>query len=119
MVFAMLKQIVSTNFDERMIIAVPDPDSIDLVWERNQKERPPFERVVVNTLRELAKLNPPSHVHAGSYTQLSILCAAVHPAQCWRYLLLGRGLPMSVIYIFVTLSLMTRIDSGGKRNWLK
>jgi hypothetical protein len=64
LVFAMLKQIVSSNFDERMVIAVPDSDSVDKVWERMQKERPPFEKVVANTVRELAKLNPQSHVHA-------------------------------------------------------
>jgi hypothetical protein len=29
-----------------------------------QKEHPPFERVVGNMVRELAKLNPQSHVHA-------------------------------------------------------
>lgn len=64
LVFAMLKQIVSSNFDERMVIAVPDSDSVDQVWDRMQKEKPPFEKVVANTVRELAKLNPQSHVHA-------------------------------------------------------
>ncbi len=63
-VFAMLKQIVNGPFDERMGIAVPDPEAVDQVWQRMQKERVPFERVVVNTVRELAKLNPQSHVHA-------------------------------------------------------
>ncbi len=29
-----------------------------------RKEKPPFESVVVNNVRELAKLNPQSHVHA-------------------------------------------------------
>lgn len=64
LVFAMLKQIVSSNFDERMVIAVPDSDSVDKLWERMQKEKLPFEKVVANTVRELAKLNPQSHVHA-------------------------------------------------------
>lgn len=63
-VFAMLKQIVNATYDERMAIAVPDVNAIDQVWAQMQKERPPFERVVVNTLRELAKLTPQSHVHA-------------------------------------------------------
>lgn len=62
-VMAMLKQVVNARFDERMTIAVPDPDAVDRVWEKMQKERPPFERVVVNIMRELAKLNPQSHVH--------------------------------------------------------
>jgi len=63
-VYAMLKQPVGTTYDERMAIAVPDPDSLDLVWEKQQKDRIPFERSVVNIVRELAKLNPQSHVHA-------------------------------------------------------
>jgi len=73
-VFAMLKQIVSAKFDERMVTAVPDPETIDQVWARMQKERPPFERVVVNTVRELAKLNPQSHVHASElYAAVNII----------------------------------------------
>ena len=46
-VFAMLKQTVSTNFDDRMVIAIPDVEAVDQVWERMQKENPPFERVVI------------------------------------------------------------------------
>jgi hypothetical protein len=63
-VFAMLKQAVNAAYDERMALVVPDEQAMDEVWARMQKERPPFERIVVNTVRELAKLNPQSHVHA-------------------------------------------------------
>jgi hypothetical protein len=63
-VFAMLKQVVAADYDERMAIAVPDVDALNNVWERMQKERPPFERVVVDIVRELTKLNPQGHVHA-------------------------------------------------------
>jgi len=62
-VFAMLKQIVSATFDERMAIAIPDPEAVDAIWNRTQREAS-FERVVLNMVRELAKLNPQSHVHA-------------------------------------------------------
>ena len=73
-VFAMLKQIVQSSFDERMAIAVPDTSGIDAVWERMGKEKPPFERVVVNTMRELAKLNPQGHVHASElYAALNVV----------------------------------------------
>lgn len=73
-VFAMLKQAVSVAYDERMGIAVPDPEAVDLVWQRLQKERTPFERVVVNTVRELSKLNPQSHVHASElYAAVNVL----------------------------------------------
>ncbi len=61
-VYAMLKQIVTATFDERMAIAVPDPSALDQNWQH--QERNPFERVMLSTIRELAKLNPQSHVHA-------------------------------------------------------
>ena len=63
-VFAMLKQIVSAEFDERMVIAVPDPEALDAVWEEIARKRTPLENLVVSMLRELAKLTPQGHVHA-------------------------------------------------------
>ncbi|MBN1146916.1 MAG: hypothetical protein JXA78_06660 [Anaerolineales bacterium] len=73
-VFAMLKQIVETPYDERMAIAVPDKDALDQVWQHMQKEQPPFERVVVNMVREMAKLNPQSHVHASElYAAINVV----------------------------------------------
>ncbi|MBN2147613.1 MAG: hypothetical protein JW726_09500 [Anaerolineales bacterium] len=73
-VFAMLKQMVSASFNERMTIAVPDIEAMDQVWKQMHKERIPFERIVVNTVRELAKLNPQSHVHASElYAAINII----------------------------------------------
>ena len=73
-VFALLKQVVSASYDERMAIAIPDPDALDQALKQLQKERLPFERVVVNVVRELAKLNPQSHVHASElYAALNVL----------------------------------------------
>lgn len=63
LVFAMLKQIVTAAYDERMAIAIPDQDALDQVWELHTKKNPPFERDVVNIVRELTKLNPQGHVH--------------------------------------------------------
>jgi hypothetical protein len=74
LVYAMLKQNVSSRVDDRMVIAIPDVDALDQVWERMNKERPPFERVVVNTVKELAKLNPQGHVHASElYAALNVV----------------------------------------------
>ena len=74
MVFAMLKQTIATSFDERMAIAAPDLEALDQVWQNSQKERVPFERVLVNTVRELSKLNPQSHVHATElYAAMNII----------------------------------------------
>ena len=73
-VFAMLKQAVSAAYDERMAIMIPDSDALDAVWTRMHKERPPFERVVVNMVRELTKLNPQGHVHASElYAAINIV----------------------------------------------
>jgi hypothetical protein len=70
----MLKQVVKAPFDDRMAIAIPDSGALDEIWNRYQKEQPPFERVVVNTVRELAKLNPQSHVHASElYAAINII----------------------------------------------
>jgi len=73
-VFAMLKQIVTAAYDERMAIAIPDPDGLDVAWKQIQKEHIPFEKIVVNTVRDLAKLNPQSHVHASElYAAVNII----------------------------------------------
>jgi hypothetical protein len=72
-VFAMLKQIVSTPFDERMAVAIPDRKALDQVWTSNSKDQP-FERVIVNIIKELAKLNPQSHVHASElYAAVNVI----------------------------------------------
>lgn len=63
-VFAMLRQIVEVEYDERMAMAVPDVDNLNKVWQRPEKQQPPLERVVVDMVRELTKLNPQGHVHA-------------------------------------------------------
>ncbi len=73
-VFAMLKQTIYSKFDERMTIAVPDVEAVDRLWAQMSKERQPFEKVVVNTVRELAKLNPQGHVHASElYAALNVI----------------------------------------------
>jgi hypothetical protein len=73
-VFAMLKQVVNAAYDERMAIAIPDPDGLDVAWKQIQKERIPFEKIIVNTVRDLVKLSPQSHVHASElYAAVNIL----------------------------------------------
>jgi hypothetical protein len=73
-VFAMLKQIVTASYDERMAIAIPDPDALDGAWKQIQKEHVPFEKIVVDTVRDLVKLSPQSHVHASElYAAVNIL----------------------------------------------
>jgi hypothetical protein len=63
LVFATLKQIVSSDFNPRMAIVIPDIEPVDQVWEKNKDKPLPFEQIVVDTVRELTKLNPQGHVH--------------------------------------------------------
>lgn len=63
LVFATLKQIISSDFNARMAIVIPDVEPVDRVWLKNQEVPPPFEQIVVDTVRELTKLNPQGHVH--------------------------------------------------------
>lgn len=73
-VFAMLKQPASGPYDDRMAIAIPDISALDQVWSRPGREQPGFERVVVNTVREMARLNTQSHVHASElYAAVNIV----------------------------------------------
>lgn len=73
-VYAMLKQIISGPFDERMAIVIPDKDAIPLMWEKIRNDRTPFEKIVINTVRELAKLNPQNHVHASElYAAVNVI----------------------------------------------
>jgi hypothetical protein len=62
-VFALLKQVVTCTFDERMAIVVSDVSAIDQVWE-SYKQKMPIEKTVLSIMRELSKLNPQGHIHA-------------------------------------------------------
>ena len=74
-IYAMLKQPVSTTYDDWMMITMPaDTTALDLAWKKREKSPLPFEQVVVDTLRDLAKLNPQSHVHAAElYSAVNVV----------------------------------------------
>ena len=60
--FSMQKRLISVHYDELTVIAVDNLAAIDEVWLKGQHL--PFERLVADLFRELAKLNPQSAVHA-------------------------------------------------------
>jgi hypothetical protein len=62
MVFAMLKQSISVEFNDRMVFAVPSYDTLDQLWKQDKKQ--PFEKLVADMIREMSKLTPQGHVHA-------------------------------------------------------
>lgn len=63
-VFALLKQVISCTYDDRMAIMVPDVAAIDAIWTNSTKQRQPVEKVILNMMRELGKLNPQGQIHA-------------------------------------------------------
>jgi hypothetical protein len=75
-VFATLKQPISAEFNERMVIHVPDFKSLDPVWEKRQA----FEDLVLQVMRELTKSNPQGHVHAQELYAAVNLVRRVPPA---------------------------------------
>src|SRR5215216_7441505 len=61
-VFAMLKQPISAEFNDRMAFAIPSIEAVDQLWL--QGNRQPFEKLVAEMIREMSKLTPQGHVHA-------------------------------------------------------
>lgn len=62
MVFALLKQPVSAEFNDRMAFAIPSMEAVDQLWLQDRKR--PFEKLVADMIREMSKLAPQGHVHA-------------------------------------------------------
>lgn len=76
MVFAMLKQAITAEFNDRMAIYVPDFRVLDPLWERRQS----FEDLVISVMRELSKSNPQGHVHVQELYAAVNLVRRVPPA---------------------------------------
>ena len=62
-VFAMLKQVVNSSFDERMAIAISDPGALGSMWQQGGRPKQNVEQTILTMMRELAKLNPQGNVH--------------------------------------------------------
>jgi hypothetical protein len=85
-VFAMLKQVVTAAFDERMAIAIPDVDALDQVWGGNSRSRNSLEQTVITIMHELAKLNPQGHVHAQELYSAVNLVRRCPPGPLFKFL---------------------------------
>ena len=83
-VFAMLKQAVSAEFNERMAIATPAFDTVDQVWPQALKR--PLEKLVMDMIREMSKLTPQGHVHAQELYSAVNLVRRVPPAPLFTVL---------------------------------
>jgi len=62
-VFAMLKQLVTTSVDERIVIYIPDTEALDVAWQGRKRSLRELEKITIAMMRELVKLNPQGHVH--------------------------------------------------------
>jgi len=63
-VFAMLKQTITADFNERMAIAIPAVKPLDELWQKRANNPRQLKDVIIGTMRELAKLNPQGQVHS-------------------------------------------------------
>ncbi|MCQ3937958.1 MAG: hypothetical protein DPW18_13030 [Chloroflexi bacterium] len=82
LVFAMLKQPITAEFNDRMVIHVPDFKALDPVWEKKR----PFEELVLQVMRELSKSNPQGHVHAQELYAAVNLVRRIPPAPLFALL---------------------------------
>jgi hypothetical protein len=82
LVFAMLKQPITAEFNDRMAIYVPDFHALDPVWEKKRT----FEELVVSVMREVTKVNPQGHVHAQELYAAVNLVRRVPPAPLFALL---------------------------------
>jgi len=83
-VFAMLKQNVSAEFNDRMAYAIPSFESVDQIWK--QEARRPFDQLVMNMIREVSKLTPQGHVHAQELYSAINIVRRVPPAPLFALL---------------------------------
>lgn len=83
-VFAMLKQSISAEFNDRMVFAIPSLEAVDQLWTPIPKK--PFEQLVVTMIRELSKLTPQGHVHAQELYSAINIVRRVPPAPLFALL---------------------------------
>ena len=81
-VFAMLKQAITAEFNDRMAIHVPDFKSLDPVWEKKRS----FDELMLLIMRELTKSSPQGHVHAQELYAAVNLVRRVPPAPIFTLL---------------------------------
>ncbi len=82
LVFAMLKQPITAEFNDRMAIYISDFHALDPLWEKKRS----FEDLVVSVMREITKLNPQGHVHAQELYAAVNLVRRVPPAPLFALL---------------------------------
>jgi hypothetical protein len=83
LVFAILKQSISAEFNDRMAFAIPNADAVEQLWLQNRR---PFEKLVADMIREMSKLTPQGHVHAQELYSAVNIVRRVPPAPLFALL---------------------------------
>lgn len=83
-VFALLKQPISAEFNDRMAFAIPSMDTVDQLWLQDRKR--PFDKLVIDMIREMSKLTPQGHVHAQELYSAVNIVRRVPPAPLFALL---------------------------------
>jgi len=83
LVFAMLKQSLSAEINERMSFAIPSVEAVEQLWLQNKR---PFEKLVADMIREMSKLTPQGHVHAQDLYSAVNIMRRVPPAPLFALL---------------------------------
>lgn len=72
--FEEIQREIGAGYDELMIIDVPDPVSIDELWQELTKAKVPLEQLMLDIGRELASLVPQGNIHAKTlYSAVNLL----------------------------------------------
>ncbi len=83
-VFAMLKQPISAEFNDRMAYAIPSFEAVDQLWKKEANR--PFDQLVMKMAREISKLTPQGHVHAQELYAAVNIVRRVPPAPLFALL---------------------------------
>jgi hypothetical protein len=83
LVFAMLKQSISAEFNDRMAFAISNLEAVEQIWLQNKR---PFEKLVADMIREMSKLTPQGHVHAQELYSAVNIVRRVPPAPLFALL---------------------------------
>ncbi|MCS7010382.1 MAG: hypothetical protein N2049_02275 [Anaerolineales bacterium] len=74
LVFATVKHNLGFEFNERMLLVVPDVAGVDEAREKITRQRLPMEKLVETVMRDLSRLNVQGHVHASElYAALNVI----------------------------------------------
>ncbi len=55
---------IGCDYDDLMIIHVPDEEAVDRVWQKHDRRQTPLHEIMMEIARELAQFNPQGNIHA-------------------------------------------------------